>query len=45
MHQGEELTITYLDSSMPVEERQEHLAMGYGFRCECQLCMEQGAYK
>jgi len=38
---GEELTITYLDSSLPVSARRGKLAHGYGFECACALCSEQ----
>jgi SET domain-containing protein len=37
----EPLTITYLDSSLPVEFRRKKLLMGYGFDCNCELCEQQ----
>lgn len=38
---GDELTITYMDSALPVSERRAHLKRGYGFLCECALCRAQ----
>jgi len=38
---GEQLTITYTDSSQSVRERQAHLWQSYGFKCGCALCTEQ----
>ena len=35
---GEELHITYWDTFMSKEERQNHLYEGYGFICDCELC-------
>jgi hypothetical protein len=38
---GTPLTITYLDSSLPVDLRRKKLLLGYGFDCECELCRSQ----
>ena len=38
---GEQLTISYIDASAPVEERRAELLHGYGFRCACQTCREE----
>ena len=38
---GEQLTITYLDSSLPIELRRRKLLLGYGFDCLCLLCRTQ----
>jgi hypothetical protein len=38
---GDALTITYLDSSLPVDLRRKKLLLGYGFDCECAMCREQ----
>ena len=38
---GEELTITYLDSSAPVHARRGKLLHGYGFECACARCTAQ----
>lgn len=35
---GEEVTITYLDSSLPAAVRRNRLLRGYGFECKCQRC-------
>lgn len=37
---GEEITISYVDESLPYELRQEAL-QDYGFLCCCPLCQEQ----
>ena len=36
-----ELTITYLDSSTPVNIRRVQLYHSYGFECQCTLCQQQ----
>jgi SET and MYND domain-containing protein len=38
---GEELRITYIDSTVPVAERRETLRFGYGFDCACPACTEE----
>lgn len=38
---GDALTITYLDSSLPVDLRRRKLLLGYGFDCECEMCRDQ----
>lgn len=40
---GDEVTITYLDSSLPVVERRARLQGSYGFQCTCPLCVAQAA--
>jgi len=37
---GEQLTITYIDSSLNVADRQAQLRYGYGFACACETCRE-----
>ena len=39
--QGEQLFVSYVDESMAVKARQEHLAFSYGFKCRCQRCIEE----
>ena len=41
MDAGDAVTITYLDSSLPVDLRQRKLQQGYGFACKCALCEAQ----
>jgi hypothetical protein len=38
---GAELSITYLDSSLPVNVRRGKLHHGYGFECGCAMCSRQ----
>ena len=35
---GDELTTTYIDTSLPVAERKSRLLHGYGFTCSCERC-------
>ncbi|KAI1339209.1 hypothetical protein F5Y15DRAFT_383448 [Xylariaceae sp. FL0016] len=35
---GDELTITYIPPTMPREQRQSKLRVGWGFECTCHLC-------
>ena len=37
---GEEVTISYIDETLPYSERQEAL-QDYGFQCRCPLCEQQ----
>ena len=37
---GDEVTISYIDESLPYEQRQEAL-QDYGFECCCTLCQQQ----
>ena len=37
---GDELTISYIDESLPFDQRQEAL-QDYGFVCQCRLCQQQ----
>ncbi|KAL3157536.1 hypothetical protein ABBQ32_011992 [Trebouxia sp. C0010 RCD-2024] len=37
---GDEVTLSYIDESLPFEERQEAL-QDYGFVCRCPLCQQQ----
>ena len=39
--QGEQLFVSYLDESMGLRHRQEHLRFSYGFKCGCQRCVEE----
>lgn len=41
LREGDELTITYLDSSMPVALRRRRLYHNYGFECGCDMCRRQ----
>jgi hypothetical protein len=36
----EHLCVSYIDSTLPYQERQRRLEMGYGFRCMCDACRE-----
>lgn len=38
---GAELTVSYLDDSWPLQQRQEHLSWAYGFQCECDRCQHE----
>ena len=38
IEEGEELCISYIDSSEPVESRREELG-NYGFECQCEKCV------
>ncbi|KAL8131245.1 histone-lysine N-methyltransferase ATXR2 [Apium graveolens] len=40
IHKGEEITISYIDEDLPLEERQASLA-DYGFSCRCPKCSEE----
>ena len=35
---GEELTISYVDPTQPLEERRKTLLAHYGFECKCMRC-------
>ncbi|GKC70345.1 histone-lysine N-methyltransferase ATXR2 [Tanacetum coccineum] len=39
---GEEVTISYIDEDLELEERRAVLA-DYGFRCKCPRCIEEAA--
>lgn len=39
--EGEEITISYVDSGMPLEERRAVLKEHYGFDCDCERCHAQ----
>ena len=43
MAAGEELRITYIDSSEPVAKRRSDLRFAYGFLCSCAACVEEAA--
>lgn len=38
---GQEVTITYLDSSLPYAFRARRLQLGYGFTCKCARCQRK----
>jgi hypothetical protein len=38
LQKGDPVTITYLDSSLPLELRRKKLQAGYGFTCTCPRC-------
>ena len=40
---GEELRITYIDSSEHVTKRRQDLRFAYGFNCKCAACVEEAA--
>ncbi|KAI4319842.1 hypothetical protein MLD38_033395 [Melastoma candidum] len=40
IHKGEEITISYIDESLPFEERRAALP-DYGFTCRCSKCQEE----
>jgi len=40
---GEQLCISYIDSSVSFAARQKQLSFSYGFECKCALCVEQKA--
>lgn len=42
IQEGEELCISYIDSSVSYSERQEALA-NYGFQCECVKCLREAS--
>jgi SET domain len=35
----EQLTISYIDESLPTSARQKHLQVSYGFVCRCEKCL------
>ena len=39
---GEEVTVSYVDTLLPVAARQEHLEFAYGFKCDCNRCVDEG---
>lgn len=39
---GEEITISYIDPELTLEERREELR-GYGFICNCSKCIEESS--
>ena len=38
---GEQLSISYIDTTMGYAARQQQLEWAYGFRCACSLCTEE----
>ena len=38
---GEQLTLSYIDTSLPLHKRRQALEQGYGFRCRCPRCREE----
>ena len=38
---GEQLSISYIDTTMSYALRQQQLEWAYGFRCACDLCAEE----
>jgi SET and MYND domain-containing protein len=42
---GDQLFISYIPDNQTFEERQGHLKGQYGFTCQCELCMAQGAFQ
>ncbi|GAM19090.1 hypothetical protein SAMD00019534_022650 [Acytostelium subglobosum LB1] len=41
--EGEELCISYIDTTVPLVERREKLSEGYLFHCRCEKCLEDEA--
>lgn len=41
LREGEEITISYIDSSMPRERRRDELEGKYFFKCQCRRCAGQ----
>lgn len=41
IRQGEDLSIAYLDCALPVAARRARLQHGYGFTCDCALCVKE----
>lgn len=39
VREGEEITISYIDSSQPTDRRREELRRGYRFSCQCPKCL------
>ena len=42
VEKGEEVTVSYVDTLLPVAARQEHLEFAYGFKCDCNRCVDEG---
>ena len=40
VEKGEELSVSYIDETRPVAERQKALA-AYGFKCACAICVAE----
>ena len=38
IHEGEEISMAYLDNESCLQKRQKELYSGWGFNCECTLC-------
>lgn len=38
---GEEITIPYIETDQPVENRRQLLAEGYLFWCQCRRCQDE----
>eukprot|EP00325_Prymnesiales_sp_UTEX-LB-985_P001988 CAMPEP_0174699036 /NCGR_PEP_ID=MMETSP1094-20130205/4441_1 /TAXON_ID=156173 /ORGANISM="Chrysochromulina brevifilum, Strain UTEX LB 985" /LENGTH=446 /DNA_ID=CAMNT_0015896297 /DNA_START=29 /DNA_END=1369 /DNA_ORIENTATION=- len=39
--EGEEVTISYIDTNLDIEERRKVLALHYNFECKCSRCMSE----
>lgn len=39
LESGTELTLSYIDTTLPFNERQRVLLENYGFQCSCQRCL------
>lgn len=39
--EGEEVLMSYIDISLPKQDRQADLAKRYGFECDCSLCLRE----
>jgi len=41
IREGDQLCISYIDTTLPVKQRQQKLFLGYGFKCTCSRCREE----
>ena len=41
IHRGDEITISYIDTNLPVVTRQDLLLRAYYFRCQCDRCSRE----
>jgi SET domain-containing protein len=41
IEKGDEITISYVDPSWPLELRRSHLKRDYGFTCHCPRCVDE----
>ena len=41
--EGDEVTVSYVDESLPLRQRRASLEFGYGFFCRCERCLAEEA--